>query len=156
MKIYKITKPETNKVYIGQTKLELKERLRLHLKEKKLKPNRIIYQWLDKTCTIELLEEFESERQDTIKEMQYVQEYITNGFVIMNTLIGKYTLNPEGYIKEWHDKNNAKYNNNKHPDYNKWITKITKLSKKEGLKAKEYRKKYNIPDYTGPKKINDK
>ena len=149
MKIYKITKPETNQVYIGQTKLELKVRLQNHFKEQKRNSHREVYQWIDKTCIIELIEEFDNDKQDTIKEMTYIQQYITNGFTIINTNIGKYTLDPEYCIKIHSSKNNS----NRHPDYYKWCNKISKSAKKEGLSSMEYRLKYSIPDYNGPKKL---
>lgn len=77
-------------------------------------------------------------------------------------------LKESGQIKIWSDKHNAinkesgqakiwsdKHNSNRNPDYCNWCAKINRAAKKEGIKAKEYRKKYNIPDYTGPRKINE-
>ena len=149
MKIYLITKPNTTEVYIGQTKESLIRRLQKHFAEKKLKPNREIYQWLDNTCIIELLEEFDSNEQDLVKEMNYVQEYIANGFIVKNIKVGKYILDQANYIKTKNDK----FNSNMHPDYISWKNNIAYKAKQEGILSKEYRIKYNIPDYTELKKI---
>ena len=196
MKIYKIIKPGTNEVYIGQTKLSLKLRLQYHFGQQKIKPNVEVYKWLDETCIIELLEEFESDKKNLIKEMNWIQQFISLSFVIKNTYLGNYTLDPKAYIKsknkKWNAKNNVKNNikfstlykangkqkqlndkfstlykangkqkqlndktnSNKHPEYNKWRSNIIRKAKKEDLSFKEYRIKYNIPDYDGPKKIN--
>ena len=153
MKIYLIRKPGTDEIYIGQTKLKLKLRLQLHFIEQKRSLHREIYKWLDETCIIELLEEFDSDKQDTTKEMLYVQEYISNGFSVKNTCLGKYTLNPETYIKAKNAKHNTKHNTNRHPDYISWQSKIAYQAKKLKLSSKEYRIRYNIPDYNGPKKL---
>ena len=163
MKIYKIIKPGTNEVYIGQTKLELKLRLQLHFSNKKHHSDRIIYQWLDENCTIELLEEFEGEK-DIVKEMTYVKQYEYEGYIIMNMNTGKYILDTENYLKNKSDRLHSKYKangkqyewskimiNKRHPEYGKWQTKICRAAKKEGLSSKEYRLKYSIPDYDGPK-----
>lgn len=208
MKIYIITKPGTNEVYIGQTKLELKVRLNCHFQSQK-KINSKLYKWLDKSCIIEIIEEFDGNK-DIVKEMNYIKYYEDLGMSIINTNKGQSILDPEVYrknktveykesgrqkeiykknkesgiikerqdkyrangkLKEWSDKSHTKsnpifnekyksngmkkkWNDNKHPEYNTWSTTIAKSAKKEGLKAKEYRKKYNIPDYTGPKKRN--
>jgi len=165
MKIYKIIKPGTNEVYIGQTKKTLKERLRNHFNEQQRKPHIEVYQWLDETCIIELLEEFESDKKDLVKEMKWVQEYLTKGFCIKNTRVGKYILDPESYIKANNDNKSATYhalykangkqkewNDNRHPNYVNWQNRIARAAKKEGLSSKEYRLKYSITDYLGSKK----
>lgn len=43
----------------------------------------------------------------------------------------------------------------RHPDYNRWSKNISYLAKLEGLSSKQYRLLYNIPEYAGPKKIDD-
>ena len=100
---------------------------------------------------IELLEEFESDKKDLVKEMTYVQEYIVNGFQVKNNKQGQSILDPESYIKVKNDRHKAM----RHPDYHNWCSSICQKAKKEGLSSKEYRIKYSIPDYLGPKKITD-
>lgn len=160
MKIYKITKLEDEmSIYIGQTTLTLKERMDRHLYDQKYTPNRKVYQWLDKTCIIELIEEFETENEklDSIKELQYVKEYESKGFYVLNKNTGKFILNKNSYIKEMslkHNKNlNDKFNKLKNKDYNNWAGKLAYKAKKEGLTRKEYQLKYSIPDYDKNKKI---
>lgn len=150
MRIYIIKKPGTNEVYIGQTISSLKLRLQHHFAKQKqgVSSHTDIYQWLDKTCTIELLEEFNSNEKDIVKEMNYIQEYITNGFTIKNTMIGQKVLN-SNYDKDNGNKQRAK----RHPNYHNWQSKISKKAKKENLTSKEYKLKYNIPDYDGQKFI---
>ncbi len=152
MKIYKITKPGTNEVYIGQTSTSLKRRFANHKMFAKKRESKV-YKWFDNNCIIELIEEFEGEK-DLIKEMNYVEEYTNNGFIIMNTKIGVYTLDPANYVKNMNAKFRPKHNSNRHPDYNNWCSNINYKAKKEKLTSKEYRLKYNIPDYTGPKTKN--
>jgi len=36
-------------------------------------------------------------------------------------------------------------------EYHVWASTICRKAKKEGLTSKEYREKYNIPDYAGSK-----
>ena len=150
MKIYIIRKPNTTECYIGQTKESLKERFRLHFAQQKISSHREVYQWLDETCIIELLEEFNSNKKDLVKEMTYVQEYLNNGFICMNTKLGQKILDPEAYIKA----KNAKFNSNMHPNYISWKNNIAYQAKKLSLSSKEYRLKYSIPEYTGPKTIS--
>lgn len=63
----------------------------------------------------------------------------------MNTKDGRKLLDPITYEKEKRAEKN--------PDYHNWGNSICRAAKKEGLTSKEYREKYNIPDYTGPKTI---
>lgn len=128
-------------VYIGKTTLSLKRRLQCHKAACKIKSNIQVYQWLDDTCSIELIEDC----INSIRELEVIQEYTTNGFTVMNTNLGEKILDPKSY-------NKAK-NTKKHSDYHNWHSGICQKAKREGLTSKEYREKYNIPDYTGPKTI---
>ena len=160
MKIYKITKPGINEVYIGQTKLSLKERFRLHFSEQKRNTKWKIYEWLDTNCIIELLEEFESDEKDFIKEMNYIKYYENLQFNIINTKCGekilddnynrnRYIINKEnGKQKEW----SKKKNDNINPDYVNWMSNISRAAKKLGLNSKQYKEQYGIAEFAGPKK----
>lgn len=152
--IYKITK-ETDPmaIYIGKTTQTIKERFASH---KILSKNRTskFYHWFDNNCIIELIEVCNYDDDAKIREMEIVQEYISNGYNVMNTKIGVYTLDPATYVKSMNEKFRPKHNANRHPEYNKWTDKICRKAKKEGLTSKEYKLKYSIPDYTGPKTKN--
>jgi len=89
-KIYKLTKPSTpNIIYIGCTSYKyLSERIGQHRSEQKLKPHIPLYQWLDKTCKIELVETTD----DKSREYEVIQEYLNNPeYILLNERIGKDT-----------------------------------------------------------------
>jgi len=154
MKIYKLTKPsDPMTVYIGKTSLSLNKRLSCHKCEAK-KYDRKVYRWYDNTCKIELIEIYLGDNSG-IREMEVVQEYITNGYDVMNDKNGESILNPN-YTKEKNNKNYIKYKNSgKIEEYisnrvkisndeNNQRSKICRAAKKEGLTSKEYKIKYNI------------
>jgi len=76
--IYKITNPE-GKVYIGQTKVSLKERLSRHYNNAKRFPSWKIAQSLLKygksSHEIEALEKVKTRRKAEIKEAEYIKKY---------------------------------------------------------------------------------
>ena len=141
-KIYKITKVEDPMtVYIGQTTLSLSRRLSNHKYQCKLFPNRLFYKWFDSNCIIELLEI--CNKDPNLNEAIIIRRYLDEGYNVMNTNLGESSMDKANYIK--------KKNNSNHPEYIKWASGICKKAKKENLSSKEYREKYNIPNYTGPK-----
>jgi len=155
MKIYKLTKPsDTMTVYIGKTSLPLNKRLNCHKCEAKRFPDRKVYKWYDNTCIIELIEEYSGDNSG-IREMEIVQEYIDNGYNVMNDRNGESILNPN-YIKEKNRKNYIKYKNlgkidqyisnrTKMPNAeNNQRSRICRAAKKEGLTSKEYKIKHNL------------
>ena len=151
MKIYKITKPtDVETVYIGKTKESLNVRFSKHKSQSKTKKHRLIYQWLDNTCEIELIENYNG-NDSNIREMEIIQDYINNGYKLVNEKIGKMLLGGYNYVKTRNKINAKKYNNKKSNEYGKWISKIYRAAKKEGLSSIEYKLKYSIPDYDGPK-----
>lgn len=146
MKIYKIIKPgDTRTVYVGRTDQSLKRRLQKHTSDSKLYSHRPVYQWFDSTCEIYLIENYIGNNY-AIREMEVVQEYISNGYVVMNEFVGNKLLNKNEYVKN----NNIKLNSKKNSDYNNWCSSICRKAKKEGLNSKEYREKYNL-EYLGLK-----
>ena len=151
IKIYKLIKPnDPMTVYIGRTTQSLSDRFSGHKSDSKRYTHRNIYQWFDNTCMIELIEIYNGSEYN-IREVQIIQEYIDNGYKVMNELIGKFTLNKTAYIKANNIKSN-KNNDNRNLDYHNWTSMICRKAKKEGLTSKQYRSKYNIPEYSGPKK----
>ena len=154
IKIYKLTKtsnPMT--VYIGQTEQTLNSRLCLHARTAKYKPHIKLSQWFDNTCQIVWIQDFiGDEISANIREMEIVHEYIANGYEVVNTKLGEYILDPVGCRKKLGKKHNPITNANKNSDYNNWCSRICRDAKKEGLTSKQYREKYNIPDYSGQKK----
>lgn len=100
-KIYKITKPFDNGIYIGSTKLELKERLRLHFLAKIKKQHIKLYDWLDENCEIELIEESSDYKNI---ENSYIRIYEKDeNYICFNSRIPE--ENREIYIKDWYQKN---------------------------------------------------
>jgi len=87
--------------------------------------------------------------KDLEQEMNNIQEFITSGYIVMNSQDGRFSLNKEEYKKN----SIKKMNKEKHPEYNKWFSRISNGAKKEGITTKEYRLKYNIETYKGDKKI---
>jgi hypothetical protein len=157
MKIYKIIKPnDPMTIYIGRTIQSLKRRMQKHASDSK-NSHLKVYKWYDNTCEIELIEDYIGNTPG-IREMEIVQEYISDGYTVMNTQIGKHSLDPVGNSKlisaktnaRNNPKNNPIYNAKKHPDYATWTVRICQKAKKEGLTSKEYRKKYNL-EYLGQK-----
>jgi len=146
MFIYKLTKPsDPMTVYIGSTDTSLTERMYKHKNRSKTRSDLKVYQWYDNTCKIVLIEESDT----PIREFEVINEYITEGYDVMNIRTGKHILDPIGNNKA----HSIKYTANRHPDYHKWSSSICQKAKKENLTSKEYREKYNIPNYTGPKTI---
>ncbi len=153
-KIYKITKSsDPMTVYIGKTNQSDKKRMSGHKFEAKRSPNRKLSQWFDETCVLDFIEICNI--NPGLREMEIIQEYITNGYDVMNELVGKHMLDPISNRNKIQSKYNSKVNsiNNhkRHPAYIKWFSKISYKAKKESLTTHEYRIKYSIPDYNGPK-----
>jgi hypothetical protein len=149
--LYKIKKlGDENTLYIGSTEQSLEERLIGHKYDARRFPSRLLYTWFDNNCYIEKIQEIEGNTQLDFEkiEWEWIKRLRKEGFTLMNFEDGK-TKQPE-YIKINDTKQKAKRNK----DYMAWQMKIYYEAKKEGLTSKEYRLKYNIPDYTGEKKIN--
>lgn len=146
IKIYKIiSSSNLQAIYIGKTRETLIERLRKHRCEAERNPNIKVYQWLDDTCSIELIENYFGDNSGE-REMEIINQYIAEGYEVMNTYINSTKLDGEYYIKM-----NKKHNIRRNPEYINWANIICQKAKKEGLTSKEYRKKYNIPEYSGQK-----
>lgn len=121
-KIYKITKPNSNGIYIGSTKETLQRRLKRHLVTKKIKPHIKVYQWLDETCIIELIEISDIK----IREYEIINQYFyDDNFECMNTDIGLSILDKVAYNKIQNDKSKqyrkeyAEINKDKLNEYSK-------------------------------------
>lgn len=117
-RIYKITTPNSNKIYIGSTTLGLTKRMNRHRFNKKCSSYELIQ--LGNT-TIELIEEFEAENKEKIREKE--QYYLT---LNNDILINKYKAH--NIFENKKEKNKYYYENDK-----------------EGAKEriKRYRLKYN-------------
>ena len=157
--IYKITKPNSNGIYIGRTKQKLKNRLYHHRGASKQTKNKNlkVYQWFDKTCQIELIELTDNKERET----EIIKQYVENpNYEVMNMYVGGITDTPEyrkmyyetniEKIKEFHkqpemlEKKNHYQKTSQHAkkyrsEYYKWYYKAKKL----GMTVEEYKKSLN-------------
>lgn len=146
--IYKITKPSDPLfIYIGSTLLYLNLRFRAHINSK-------LYNQIDISCNIELIEEIEGNTRADFEdiEFEWILFYKNLGYNVINNNTGK--SKEKDYRKnlistKYH---RTKHNKEKNKEYNNWCSDICRKAKKEGLTSKEYRLKYSIPDYSKLKK----
>ncbi len=118
-RIYKITSPNTDKVYIGSTTLELKERLSYHIKDMKKNSITSIFILEKGDYTIELLEEVYVE---SIRDMRKIeQDWIDE---TPNTVNKQRAYRTKEQKKEYHREHDRERNKRKTfcKVCNVWIT----------------------------------
>jgi len=167
--IYKLVKPsDSMTIYIGSAENLIKRE-----NQHKLNPLNCLKNWIDNSVKLEFIELREANTRVEFEDIEYefINMHRSQGYKVLNYKDGR--SKKEGYTKSINDKYNAKnsiknntknkesgqkkiwndkHNSKKHPDYNNWISKISHSAKKEGLTSKQYKEKYNISEYIGPKK----
>jgi len=159
-KLYKLIKEtEPMTIYIGTTKSSLKNRLTSHKASQKYGCSMPVYNWFDNTVSIELIDIVYGDTQVDFENIEYecIKNFKDKGFTILNYKDGRSKVEDYEKIKSERKKVSGKrkeYSSNRDSNYTNWQNKICRLAKKENLSSKEYRAKYNIPDYQENKKIN--
>jgi len=141
--IYKITKPNSNGIYIGRTKCDIKVRMCKHKSNKKSNNKLKIYQWFDNTCKIELIETTTNKN----REFEIIKEYLDNPeWQVMNIYVGAGDV--EEYRKKYYEKNLEKIKK-----YHKQEDILNKKNQyqKTSQHAKEYRTEYYKYHYQAKK-----